>query len=150
MDNYAVAAYNSCARIRLGATDRRTAAEVVFPVTAREARGEQPLPVEQALAQAWDDAHVAMDRLESLSHAFEEALHSLQLATEWSAETSTAYSSCLAVIARLLHKEAEEVRWLTLSLLDEHSRQIVQSLLGTIDEPAELRFDGPGRPSSVW
>jgi len=132
-----MAAYNGRARTRTGATDRWAAAEVVLP---------EPLSV----AQAWEDAHVAMGRLESLSHAFEEALHSLQLATEWSAETSTAYSSCLAVIARLLHKEAEEVRWLTLSLLDEHSRQIVQSLLGTIDEPAELRFDGPGRPSSVW
>jgi hypothetical protein len=112
-----VATYNSCARTRTGAT---------------------------GVAQAWEDAHAAMSTLQRLSHAFEEALGSLQLATECSAEASRGYSSCLAVIARLLHKEAEEVRWLTLSLLDDRSRKIVQFLLSTMDGPAELPFDGPG------
>jgi hypothetical protein len=126
-DKYVVAAYNSCARTRAGATDRPgPASEVVF-------RGEQPLQVEPGVAQAWKDAQTAMDALQSLSNAFEEALTSLQDATKWTAEVSKGWSSCLVVIARVLHKEDDEVKWLMLSLLDEHSRNIVQVLLSTMD-----------------
>jgi hypothetical protein len=107
-------------------------------VTTEGGSGESPLPAERSsTAQAWKSAEVAMAKLKSLSDAFEEALISLQRGTELTAQASHGWSSCLALIALMLHRETNEARWLALSLLDEHSQRILHVLLSTMEAPAQ-------------
>jgi hypothetical protein len=71
--------------------------------------------------------------VKSLGHALEEARTALQRGTEWSAKVLEGWSSCLALLARLLHPQRDEARSSALALLDQHSRAIVLLLLNKID-----------------
>jgi hypothetical protein len=113
---------------------------VALSLTATGTNGESPPRLEQSAAQTWKDAEVALAKLKRLIEAFEEALTLLERNTVWTAEVSKGWSSCLALIARLLHKEGDEVRLLMLSILDERSKKIVGILLSTMDQlPARNR-----------
>src|SRR5262245_35513363 len=92
---------------------------------------------EHAAVEALRKAEDALVTVKSLSHALEEARTALQRGTEWSAEVLEGWSSCLALLARLLHPQHDDARSSALDLLDQHSRAIVQLLLNKID----------GRPS---
>jgi hypothetical protein len=84
-------------------------------------------------AELWEAAQAALARLNRLSEALGEACSELQRRTERSAEASQGWSTCLAFIGRVLHKEGADVRSSALSLLDEHSRKIVRVLLKEMD-----------------
>jgi len=88
---------------------------------------------ERAAAEALRKAEDALVTVKGLSHALEEARTALQRGTEWSAEVLEGWSSCLALLARLLHPEGDEARSSALALLDQHSRLIVELLLNKID-----------------
>ena len=123
------------------------AAGIVGPGARRPGAGESPPTGEAGAARAWKDAEVALARLNSLGDALEEACSALQHGTVRSAEVSQGWSSCLALIGRVLHKEGDDVRSSALSLLDEHSRRIVQVLLKEMDGPpsgAACRSADPG------
>ena len=109
------------------------AAGVVGPGAQRPGAGVGPAPVEVDAADVWTTAEAALARLNRHGEALGEACSALQRGTERSAEASEGWSTCLAFIGRVLHKEGDDVRSSALSLLDEHSRKIVRVLLKEMD-----------------